>query len=388
MTSLEEDFSPDNVWVWRDDTDTLVCVPKQDADLLRDYWAGHSKSDRAIRSNHDKALLKSIYNFTKLNEKTQHHNSPFAFHFDLSINPKESKIGLNHVKRAALNLIAEKHLRKMLVGAVMKFDTCLTFESFDKLLLCSIRYFHDFLRLSQFCDVGDNAYKYLDSSSKEWEKKISQTKTDFSRMKASLARIYSSLLLCLGLDESMHHSNHGKQRTSKSQIDNQFFEALYDYLLFGVWVTFGRKHWEQIKSCIGVLFKAPFVVCLDKTPPPLDNEGKVSIDFARIGRESKDLILSVTKHKYTRSKVLQVVLPVSVSSQDSQSKSAPLGAEPGLEELRQLTENAGIMGADLALYDPMSLELLPESVRLSNASFARSKLSSTTLDHSHSASRP
>ena len=168
------------------------------------------------------------------------------------------------------------------------------------------------------------------------------------------------------LDGSLHHSNHGKRKTSKSQIDNQFYEAMYDYLLFGVWITFSRQHWEEIKSSIGALFKAPFTTCLDRTPAPSHHGQTASVDFARVGRESKGLTLSVSKHKYTRSKAMQVIL--SQAAPDPETT----GEESELEELVRLTENVGIIGSNLALFDPLSLEPLPERLRLSTASFARS----------------
>lgn len=360
----------ENVWVWRDDTDTLVCVPKQDADLLREFWSGQSKPSKAFRSTHyDRTIFRSINNFNKLQEKMQQ-NQPFPLYRDVGAKGQVQSVGLQNIKHITLQYISEKHLDRMLAGAVIKFDTCLSLCCFDKLLLSCIRYFHDFLRTHQYDDVGDNAYKYLDSSSKDWEEKVLEAEADLSRMRSTIAHLYSSLLLCMELDESLHHSNHGRRRSSKSQIDNQFYEALYDYLLFGVWVTFNRQNWELIKSSLGSMFRSPFTVCLDNTPAPVDFKHKTSVDFTRVGRDSKDLILSVSKYKYTRSKVMQVILP-QVATPSSSKDSPQTGVEPTLTELIQLTENVGILGSDLSHLDPISLEPLPERLRHSSTSFSR-----------------
>ncbi|KAI6654611.1 hypothetical protein LOD99_1007 [Oopsacas minuta] len=371
---MQEDISClENVWVWRDDTECLVCAPKQDADLLREFWSGQSKPTRSLRSNHyDRNLFRSINNFHKLQDRLIQ-NHPLTLFTDFTANRQVQTIGLYKIKQITLNYIADKHLDKMLIGAVIKFDTCLSLCCFDKLLLCCIRYFHDFQCIRQYDDVGDNAYKYLDSSSKDWEEKVLAAKAGLSCMRSTIARVYSSLILCMGLDESLHHSSYGKRKTSKSQIDNQFYEAMYDYLLFGVWITFSRLHWEQIKSSIGTLFKAPFTICLDKTPTPIDFKHSVSVDFARIGRDSKGLIISASKHKHTRSKVMQVILP-EVSSMSPIPDQ--MEDELSLEELIQLTENVGIIGSNLALFDPLTLEPLPERLRLSSTSFSRSNTNS------------
>ena len=359
----EVSASPENVWVWREDTESLVCVAKQDADLLREYWSGQCVSARPLRSNHyDRTLFRSINNFNKLQEKLLQNPPLPLYRGAVGDKSQVSTVGLSNIKQVAVEYISEKHLASMLMGAVVKFDTCLSLCCFDKLLLCCIRYFHNSLRLRQYSDVGDNAYKYLDSSSKDWEERVLTTEADLHRMSSAIARVYSSLLLCVELDGSLHHSNHGKRKTSKSQIDNQFYEAVYDYLLFGVWVTFSRQHWEEIKSSIGALFKAPFTVCLERRPDPSHHGQPASVGFARVGREFKSLSLSVSKHKYTRSILSKSVSPAETAT----------GTESELEDLVRLTDNVGIIGSNLALFDPISLEPIPDRLRLSTASFARS----------------
>ncbi|XP_064403932.1 protein phosphatase 1 regulatory subunit 36-like isoform X2 [Halichondria panicea] len=163
-------------------------------------------------------------------------------------------ISLQDIKVVAVKLIGDDTLKKTRRNTCHLFDSCSHTPEMDHLLWSTLIYYNCWREHNKALNddnvaipgsLGDGCRETL----RHWRDELAQSRIN-------LGEAYSRIILGLGHSES-HHCQAGRLRVSRTQTDKEFFEVLYEFILYVVWVTFGYKDWEVVHQQLGSFFRTP-----------------------------------------------------------------------------------------------------------------------------------
>ncbi|XP_065920961.1 protein phosphatase 1 regulatory subunit 36-like [Dysidea avara] len=165
---------------------------------------------------------------------------------------EEQLVSLDDVKSVAVGMIADKVVRKMSQQSIQLFDTCYRSEQVDTYLWDTIVYFSRYLVVREL-EMDKNLTMPGDLGRKVRES-LKKAKRSQSVAINKLAQSYSVLILAIGLDDQ-HHSMKGRLQASRSKLDLELFEAIYEFVFYVTWITLHKRHWELIHDELGRIFR-------------------------------------------------------------------------------------------------------------------------------------
>lgn len=290
---------------------------------------------------------------------------------------KESTIvSLQDVKAVAINLLITDRLQRGYHNLSKYFDSILTTENFESLLIYLLRYFECFF---QRLDLKQrlNESTFLHPSKAELNQ-AEKNRSNLIKARQSIAEQYCALVLGIGMTD-LHHMGCGQKRNSNSYRDKNLFEEIYSFFTFLVWVTFGRRNYQLIFTEVGDLLRSEtFNPANQRVYKRMFNKLETSASKKELNIKDKKLFRLPKRPPITsiinqRSKVLSTLLPSSKEqasylygqSQNStmQLKDIPKNEFANLFSLHEAPtinpgERLGIIGASFELYNRKDLTLL------------------------------
>lgn len=253
-------------WIWKEDTNSLEQV-STGLQLSDKQMMNFRKIKKSNKSGIGKGF-NNVANLTSKKCKRQKTNSKAS---NLRLHATENRaILLDDVKRVAYDLMVD------LCEFAEGFEETLKNNQFDNLLEKLLIYFDVF-----FDKVAlDEKTNEMDTELSSLEKKAySAITTRIEGSQRSLAEQYC--ILILGLDtEKQHHMACGKLRKSYTKKDKDFFENLYTYFSFVVWVAFRRNYFECIQEELGRMFRSP--AFNPNAIPVDDHEFKLAYELTKL----------------------------------------------------------------------------------------------------------
>jgi len=313
MTAIEEfpDILPDPLtmskrWVWRDETNTLEQIStgfQPNSDKL---------NFNKVRDRRKGGTVKGLPKMTQVvRNKCNIGTVPQPMKAQ-SPNPVRNRTPSADTRRITLNDVKG-------VVFILMTDACEFADGFeeimhgdqlDELLKKLLLYFDAFFdRVALDKKHENDLVSELSVTEKKAYWSVENRLEEAQKM---LAKRYC--ILIMGLDtEKQHHMTCGKSRKSYTKKDKEFFENLYTYCSFIVWITFKRTHFELIQEELGRLFRSstfnPHGVTFD------DHEFKLACQLTKL--EIKEITMAPSSVRKNRRPAIQSILnqrsPVLVS---------------------------------------------------------------------------
>lgn len=169
-------------------------------------------------------------------------------------NPEQQPlVTLSDVKMVAIELLDAKKIRKMSKQSAALFDSYFfKTEKGDTFLWDTIVYIKRYLVIKEL--ESDKNLKMPGGIGRRVRDAMKKAKYSLSIAINRLAQSYSMLILAIGLDDQ-HHSMRGRLKASRSKLDLELFEAIYEFAFYVTWVTFYKAHWELIREELGRIFR-------------------------------------------------------------------------------------------------------------------------------------
>ena len=301
ITSTEEfpDILPDpssmaKRWIWRDETNSLEQISsgiQQHSDKTtftktKERRKGATAKGIPKMVQHAKMVTQLTSSLKATSPKPLRTKTPST---DLR------KVTLDDVKKVSLELLLD--VCELTDG----FEEISRGEQFDELLEKLLLYFDAFFdRVALDLKREKDVTSELSATEKKAYLNVEQRLDEAQKL---LAKRYC--ILIMGLDtEGQHHMICGKRRKSHTKKDKDFYENLYSYCSFVVWITFKRTYFEHIQEEMGRLFRSasfnPHGVPLE------DPEFKLAYQLTKL--EIKEITLSPTSVRKTKRPAIQSIL--------------------------------------------------------------------------------
>jgi len=231
-------------WVWKEDLNSLEQVSTGNQSTLDKQFLAFAKGKKTNKAN---AKKMSLSNQRKKMEQKADRNLALSPKPSLKVHTNEKRaVTLKDIKSVAFDLLSESG---ELPGS---FQESLRNNQFDGFIAVTLYYFDMFLQKIAL----DNKPKTMATEPSSSEKKAALTAMRKMELAQNiLAERYSSLILGLESKDT-HHMGCGSNRKSFTKKDRIFYETLYSYCCFIIWITFRRCDLEIIQKEMGRLFRS------------------------------------------------------------------------------------------------------------------------------------
>uniref|UniRef100_A0A8D0C5K3 Protein phosphatase 1 regulatory subunit 36 n=1 Tax=Salvator merianae TaxID=96440 RepID=A0A8D0C5K3_SALMN len=351
------------------------------------YWKEESKSlefssaqiKEELKEPKEKPKKGKAIHFQDTGAKTLDRPGPSMFHdiFFTKTSVQEDKslrvikrgqpeyITLEDVKYAALFLAHEDESFR-----VHSFSLVMRCKQLDDFLMALLYYMSFYL---EKLSLEMKPKSFMGKPSALEKKELQDNQMKLAVSKKYLAERYCILILGLGMADQ-HHMACGKKKTSTTRKDREFFECLYNFSSYVVFVAFRQKNLKEIQLEVGRMLRSNIFnpALRERTIPEETIKTDVTKEVKKVTfpyHKSTDVRQPAIRSVMDlRSPVLSTLLPLAKDSaqylfQDHYlrpSKAAPSYSPEDLPPLYSIVTDSkiGIIGAPRIKFVPHTLQPL------------------------------